>query len=398
MTSLWKSKFRQGSFRGVPFQTRSHSKTGGRRIQGHEFPQVEENRTEDLGRKLAKFSLDMYVIADDYFPARDALEAALNKKGPGELIHPYLGRMTVQAGVYTLSETVEEGRMARFTVNFSEAGSKTFPEQFVDSITSVTSTANEMTSSARSTFEDIFTIANTPAFVVQSAANAVNNVTTFMDTAVKKVTQPVANLTFAIRNLETAIEDLISRPGELAQIMSNMFDTLVDEFENTPEIASSVLSQFKNLKDEFEVVVGDTPSRNQERINQNAVIALAEDLAFANHAKTASQTIFTSSQQALAERDEIITDLDNRALTLADSAGDDDLYQNNKDVQAALTRAIPQPGLAEQITFTPQTTLPALVLVHQLFGNVDKEQELIDQNDVQHPGFVPIKELEVSNG
>ena len=326
--SAWKARFRQGSFRGVAFQTRTHSKTGGRRIQEHEFPQLEQNRTEDLGRKLARFTLDMYIVADDYFPARDNLEAALNKEGPGELIHPYLGRITVQAVQYTLTESVEEGRIARFSVTFSEAGSAKFPEQFIDSVTSVTSTADEMTGSAKSAFEDVFTVANFPAFVVQSAADGIAKITDFMDLAVKKVTEPVANLTFALRNLQANAEDLVQRPGELADILGGIFDSLLEEFENVPETSSSVLTQFDQLQDEFEVVVGETPSRTQESLNQSSLIALTQDLAFLSHAKSASQTGFGSTQEAIAERDTIIDNLDGRATEVADGDGGNDFARD----------------------------------------------------------------------
>jgi len=397
--SQWKTKFRGGSFRGAAFKIRSHQKEGGRRVQEHEFPQLEQNRSEDLGRKIGRHTLDLYIIADDYFPARDALEAALNKEGSGELIHPYLGRLTVQAGDYILSESVDEGRMARFTVKFSEAGAAKFPQQFVDSIANVSSGANEYITSSKSSFEDIYSVANAPAFIVQSAADALTTVADFAETAIKKVTQPVANLTFALRNLRTSAEDLVQLPGELADRLSSFFEDLLAEFENDQETSSRITKQFKDLQDEYEDVIGDTPSRNRERVNQQATIDLTKDLAFATQSKSVSETPFGSTQEAVTERDELINNLDDRATEVADNDGDDDLYQTNKDLQAALIRAVPQAGLTELINFTPPKTLPALVIAHNIFGNIDKEQEIIDQNSIEHPGFTPGNELiEVSGG
>lgn len=397
--SQWKTKLRAGSFRGAAFKIRSHQKEGGRRVQEHEFPQLEQNRSEDLGRKIGRFTLDLYVIADDYFPARNALEAALLKEGPGELIHPYLGRMTVQAGDYVLSETVDEGRIARFTVKFSEAGSGQFPQQLVDSIASVSSGADEFITSSTSSFEDIYSVANAPAFVVQSAADALTKVADFAETAIKKVTQPVANLTFALRNLRTSAEDLVQLPGELSERLKSFFEDLLEEFQNDQETASRISKQFKNLEDEYEDVIGETPSRTKERINQQATIDLTKDLAFASQSKSVSETAFASTQEAVAERDELIDNLDERAMAVADNEGDDDLYQTNKDLQAALIKAVPQTGLSELITFTPAQTMPALVIAHTIFGNIDKEQEIIDQNEIEHPGFAPgNEEIEVSGG
>ena len=85
--SKWLEKFRQGSFKGIEFKTDSHNFVGGRRIQEHEFPQKEQNRTEDLGRKLRRFTLELLVIGDRYFANRDALVEALESEGPGEPIH-----------------------------------------------------------------------------------------------------------------------------------------------------------------------------------------------------------------------------------------------------------------------------------------------------------------------
>lgn len=411
--SQWVNRYRQGSFRGVAFRLRGHQKEGGRRVQEHEFPQQNKSRTEDLGRKLGRFTLDLYVIGEDYFQNRDALEAALNRSGPGELIHPYLGSFEVQAGDYILTETTEEGRVARFTVKFSEAGDNFFPLEVVDSVASVAASANEMVSSANSAFVDIYDVVNTPAFVVQSAADAFTAVSNAIDKAVTLVTDPVANLTFAIRNFKAAIDDLIRKPGEMAALFSSLFADLLEEFQPTPETSSAILSQLKDVGNVVAVVPGDTPSRNKERINSDAIVSLTKDLAFASRAKAMAQILYPSAKEAIEERDDLVEQLELQAEVVANtvieeeivegvisvSGGDDDLFQVNKDLQAALIQAVPQVGLAEQVSVTPKKTLPAVVIVYSLFGDIDKEQELIEQNEIEHPGFAPGGEdLEVSGG
>lgn len=409
MAALWLSKFSRGTFRGVPFYLRQHQKKGGRRKQDHEFPQLDQNRSEDLGRKIARFVLDMYVIGDDYFPLRDALEAALNKSGKGRLIHPYLGKIDVQAGEYTLVETTEEGGMARFTVNFSEAGSDLFPAAVTNAISQVNSAADNMIEQSNNFIDDVFTVANTPAFVVQSLSNKVGALNDFIDRSIKKVTQPITNLTSALQSLEANVEELLNKPSELSARYKAAMADLLAEFETDPETATRIFQQFTTVDQEaFEKVTGDTPSRNRQRINEDVLLGFVKDLAAANNAKAIAQTPFTSTQYAIFRRDVAVAALEDRATEIADSveapelgtvAGDDDLFQANRDVQAALTLAVPQAGLGDQIRFTPPQTLPVLVIAHQLFGNVDKEQELIDQNAIEHPGFAQGNvELEVSSG
>ena len=382
--SKWLEKFRQGSFKGIEFKTDSHNFVGGRRIQEHEFPQKEQNRTEDLGRKLRRFTLELLVIGDRYFTNRDALVEALESEGPGELIHPYLGRKRVQAGSFTLVETVGEGRLARFTVQFSEAGGLLFPEEGLDAAASLLEKANALIDDAKETLEDTFSVLNQPAFIVQAAADTIDNATSLLDTAVKQVTEPTANMTFAIRNLKSDINNLITRPAELADRVAEMFDTLLNEFSGDPDITNRVLGNYNSQIDgEFVPVIGDTPSRNTERTNQDSAVDFYKDIAFANQAKASVDIDFASSEASILTRDSIIDGLEDRLETASD-----DSFQSIKDLQSALTDALPASGTRELINFTPPKTLPALVISYTLFGDIEKEQEIVDQNAVEHPGFV----------
>jgi prophage DNA circulation protein len=382
----WKDRFNdEGSFRGVPFKIESHSLKGGRRKQDREFAQREIGNSEDLGKRLRNFTLEMFVIGDDYFAARDALLEAIESEGAGVLVHPYLGTKTVQPGGYSLTETITEGRIARFNVEFSEAGQIRFPDQAEDDLTATTQNADILIENSKNVFQEAFSVANQPAFVVQAAADNIGAAVDFMDEAVKKVTEPIANLTFAISNIKANVNDLIKRPGELADIISEMYQTLLDELENDPETSSRVLGQFNDIDDEFPVVVGETPSRVKQKGNQNATINFAKELALAGNAKAVVEIDFVSTQAALTKQREIVDGLD---LQL-EQADDDELFQSIKDVQTSITKALPRTGTTELIEITPVNTIPAIVIAYNEFENLDKENEIIQQNNIDHPGFVP---------
>lgn len=384
MADEWKDKYRTGSFRGVSFRTTSHQKNGGRRKQDREYAARNVGNSEDLGKKLPAHVLNIYVVGDDYFSQRDALIRALDEEGPGVLVHPYLGTFNAQVGSYTLTETVEEGRVARFSVEFSDAGEIRFPDQVTDDIQGTINNANDAIDDTKSFFEDVFSTANQPSQVLNSASASVKKVTGFLNNTVKKVREPIANLTFAIRNLEANVDDLIKRPGELADILSDTFNTLLDELSNNPEDASRVLGNFSNLPGEFEPVIGDTPSRNTERANQDAIVNLAQQLALSNNAKAIVDIDFLSTRDALQKRDEVIDEIDNQLDNT-----DDELFQAFKNVQASLTQLLPRTGTSELITITPVKTVPALVLAYDNFQDLDKENEIIEENSIEHPGFVP---------
>lgn len=382
----WKDRFREGSFRGVGFFIESHQLSGGRRKQDREFARRDVGNSEDLGRRLKQFSIEVLVIGDDYFDQRDALIEAIEAPGSGELIHPYLGTLNVQAGEYTLTETKREQRIARFTIAFTEAGRPRFPDQVEDDLSKASENAGTVKDDSKSFFETVFSVANQPAFVVEAASDAIEAVLDFADDAVKKVTDPIDNFTFAISNLKADIQDLLDKPGELADRLQASFDSLLDEFADEPETAERVFGNFTTLEedDSFVPVVGDTPSRQKQQENQDAVLQLTQRLTLSNQAQAAVEVDFLSTDAALKSRDAIVQGFDGQLSNV-----DDELFQSIKDLQSSLTKAIPRIGTSELLTLRFNKTLPALVIAHGEFEDLDKETEIVEQNAVEHPGFVP---------
>jgi len=394
----WLEKYRTGSFRGVEFKTRSHTMTGGRRKQDREFAKRELGNSEDLGKKLKTFSLDLYVLGSDYFAQRDALEKALDTAGAGELIHPYRGTFQVQAGSYTLTETVSETRIARFTVEFTEAGEVKFPDLAADDIAGAVTNADSVITNSKSFFENTLDTIAEAAFVIQAAADDTNALANDISKAVQSVTEPIASVTFAIRNLNASVDSLIQLPGQLADQIEGVFTALFDVFEDDPDTMNRVMGVFLGGVDATiaaRPVVGSTPSRITQGSNQAAITNLYKEIALSSQAKAAVEIEFASTAAALESRDAVIDGLDAQTLT----ANDNELYQSIKDLQTSLSRALPRTGTTELITFTPVQTTPALVIAHDLFEDLEKEDEIIDQNAVEHPGFVPGgDEIKVSAG
>jgi prophage DNA circulation protein len=90
----WRQRLTDASFREAVFQFHvdSGGKAGGRRIASHEFPKRNIPYSEDMGRKMRKWTVQGYIIISpgntDYIPRRDALVRALEADGPGWLKLP----------------------------------------------------------------------------------------------------------------------------------------------------------------------------------------------------------------------------------------------------------------------------------------------------------------------
>ncbi|HAW1868790.1 TPA: baseplate protein [Escherichia coli] len=114
----WKDRLQDASFRGVPFKVEEESAGTGRRVETHEYPNRDKPYTEDLGKITFRPSITAYVVGDDCFDQRDRLIDALNKPGPGTLVHPTYGELKVCVdGEVRVSTSKSEGRIVRFEWN-----------------------------------------------------------------------------------------------------------------------------------------------------------------------------------------------------------------------------------------------------------------------------------------
>ena len=114
----WRLGLRPASFRGVPFFVDAAELEGGRRTVVHELPLRRRPIVEDLGPATRIHALDLYLLGDDVFAARDRLLSALEEPGPGILVHPYLGSLEVTATAVRLRHSTREGRLVRLGVIF----------------------------------------------------------------------------------------------------------------------------------------------------------------------------------------------------------------------------------------------------------------------------------------
>jgi prophage DNA circulation protein len=101
----WRNDLRPATFRGLTFEATELSRSGGRRLEVHEYPQREEHDVEDLGRSANRFSLRAFLAGEQYADAREALIAALEAGNPGELYHPWRGMLFVHVETWTVTDS-----------------------------------------------------------------------------------------------------------------------------------------------------------------------------------------------------------------------------------------------------------------------------------------------------
>lgn len=379
----WLDRYREASFRKVPFYVSAHEFSGGRRVAVHEYPNADKPEGEDMGQRAGKFSIDAYILGDDYDLARDNLIEALNKKGSGTLVHPYLGNMQVSCDGFTIRETVAEGRIARFSIHFVEVGETVAPSAVQDTTGQALRSRASALAAAKTALINAYEMANKPYIVTQNVIDTLDKAIKAIDQA-KLSAQGVANFTRELSNIQGKIIELAYNSVDLA-------DTLVSLISfNTEDIVidNAVSSAEYQLEEMLQMDIGlnalpapkstDDPSILIQQLSQVSAIICAAGLLV--------QVDFVSGNDAKESQNRVFDRLD----TLLQSVADDDLYTSlmnlRRDVANDVSqRAITLPNVVEYI---PNGTTTSLSLSYLLYNTIDKADEIVNRNHIPHPGMI----------
>lgn len=370
----WKTGFGPASFRGVAFFVRSNERSGGRRLAVHEYPFQDAPYAEDIGRKRRGFSVEGYVVGEDYTTDRDDLLDALEQDGPGPLVHPYWGSRTVAVDDFRVRESTDEGGMAVFSIQFIETPAQ--PAQPA-AVPDATGKLTASTSTFQTAVKTEFLATYNPNRFTAPLAGALNAAATVMgeaSSAVQMDPQIQAQLGAAVLNLQDNAAGLVAQP-------SNLWDSVY---------ATVVLLPLKALSTLYYFLPGTAPPlTTPDEITANGNFLslqwMIQRLALLQAATLLPSATFTSYEDAVNQRNAITALLDDQAQNAADTT-----FPALVDLRSSLVMAVPGPGsdLPNLVTYTPPDTVCSLVLAHRLYGSVAREQDLLTRNDVQNPCFV----------
>lgn len=433
----WKDSLRPASFRGVPFFVDDHEASYGRRQATHEFPQRDEPYTEDLGRAARTYTVNGYLIGDDYPDQRKRLiDACEGDGGAGELVHPYLGSVQVTCGGLKVSESATEGRICKISLTFTEAGKPKFPTEASDPTKAITGAANGLTDAAKGGFLGGFLTGGFPAFVADAAQAQLANLSSFISglpfNPVAEA-QAVADYFGQVSDLASQALQLVTSPIDLANQVIGIIGGVRDLYGAR---ADGVLRAMIDGNPGTYTGSTATPSRKQQETNTKAIAALVRRCGLAERAKVA-MTRSQESLDAIRASAQAATTMNRRGATSATSAGTatsssgetgsstatsaaafltrDDVQAMREaltdqidaemedptttdaefsalaDLRAELVRNVPAPDLAlpRVATYTPQASLPSLVVAHAVYGTAARATEIAQRNHARHPGFLP---------
>lgn len=428
----WKDRLVDASFRGVPFKTEDEGITAGRRVETHEFVNRDKPYTEDLGKATSRPKFSAYVIGDDCYEQRDRLIEALNKPGPGTLIHPAYGEMSVCVdGEINVSSSSSEGRMVRFDLRFVEAGELTYP-------TSGAATANTLVSSC-SAFDDCisnnfdqFGMDGMPDFVQNGV---IDDATSMLGYVSDKMAMVDSGISDAARLLQGDISVLLPPPSS----GKGFIDQLQTMWRSGNRLSGNASDLYTMIKNFSGITLGsdlaprgvwktDSKTTQNQKQQSNYVASAIRTTAISEAAYAVTTlpapvvTTSEQSQQSTGWPSVTHPELNNApdATTVVDVPTWDDLVDIRDTLNTAIEKELSRTTddslflalrrvksdlnndiknrlsqTQKTVIRTPDEVTPALVLAATWFDNAARESDIVRRNAVAHPGFVPVSPLRV---
>lgn len=372
----------EASFRGVKFFIETTDDKFSRNVVKHQFPDRETPFMEDLGKKLDDFQIEGYVVGDDHLDQKNKLRDAALTPGAGTLIHPHYGTMKVYCNDIQIRQASSEKRLTRFQFTFTEAGVPIVLDVQKDTPGKVVSCVDVSIDSIKNEFK--------PKYLYTALAYAG---TQSVVAALGKAQAAIVDAKKAFKTETLFIDDITAIIGSLESIALDAEGLALDFLDI---ITFGILDQDQNengipdmresLK-ELQKLYTFAPVLDIASSTSDAFVSFIKQSALVTSAVLLSNIEYTSADEAYTYRDSVLDFMDD---TLESSIGDD-LFLSLSALRVAIVSDIEARSatLSKLSSFLPTESMPVLVIANELYGSIEKEQDIIDRNKIGHPGFAP---------
>ncbi len=396
----WMDRLLPGSWRAVPFWVEAaHSLQGGRRLAVHELPERDDALVEDLGRKTRRFQVEFVGLARDYFSWRDEMREALEEPGPGDLSHPYLGELRVHVEDFTLTEDPRELGLFRVDATFVEATSALRVVTEFDLGWKTKEAAEAIVEPAKEALVAVAAGEEALPGLVDELVVELRGMA--LPDAAAPTIAPIAALEELLSAAASAL-DLTALAQSLVDLVMAMVSASAEAATGSPVVPErqlvSVAQSMAELGEAWSdptAGAGSAPTSWQPMVatarelgaaaDQRAVLIATRAAAFSAASLTSVEVAFESGDGAL----ELATALDGLAESILALRPPLELGERIASLRAAnhlfLRRLVAD--LPRRATYTPETTVPALVVAQRLYGDARRYSEIVRLNNLANPLF-----------
>jgi prophage DNA circulation protein len=395
------TKIIDGFFKGIPIRIDSGSIAGGRKFAKKEFPNRDTQTIDDLGLRPRAYTLQIVVAPrttvsggvtltqQDYFNYRDSLLAAIEDKGPGELIHPLYGRVpNVVATTYALSEDFTDFGRSRITVTFEVSNDTGVPRETITALSQLTQANEAVTAAVNTDVTENYEVSTKfkgnfgdAADKITQIVNSTIDATSFLGAEADKINE----FNSFIGELSADVNTLVLAPSELATSINNIFsnvDGLFGTVENTAKAFNGLFGFGGNDESAVTPTTAGLEQRQQNRAVLNGAInAQALGYAYIN----VSQIVFDNVREVEAAADE----LEVQYQSVVESGSSNEVISAITDMRVIVQQFFDeQKTTVKQIVSVYTNTIPARVLSYQYYGESESADEIIGLNNISDVSFV----------
>lgn len=399
-------QLRPASYRGLRFAIPDDDIGFGRRVITHEYPGRDDPFHEDMGAAARVMNVTALIGGAVFLQDAAAFEAALEEKGPGTLVHPHYGEITVIVKTVRRMHSDSSIGLVQFSIAFERYGKPKYPSATSDTAAGLGVASGDMFDAIRSDFTAFFSGAGVTDFV---AADGLERVNGMVDSLRNVLAQRNAGGVFPDMGIITSLD------GGLVDNVIGLFRDIASVTRGKPQamIGPSAAPPVSSPKAVMKGLIAsadlskDTAAVNNSRNrliiadNSAAITNLFQGAAAASLAEVARSADYESKQEA----EELRSRATDALLATRHRYGEqgwDDSWRGMAGVISALTRDVNDRigRLPQTVRIKPAGMRTSIDLAHRLYGDnlsaiFDRADDITQRNSVRHPGFVPAEELEV---
>ena len=390
--------YENGSFRGVGFEYLSDEYYFQKKTAEDNLF-ADETDEEELGEMPRAFTIKCCVMGKDARKKRNALQAALEKKDAGILIHPQYGRMKVKvpADGYTIHSSAEQGNYYEFEINFVKANDKMsltvlpVKPSAAESLKSAVAAAQKVMAESvvpKSWLEELESFADKISMseIASDMADFTSDVTAKISRLTSLKLLPfdaVTAITGSLTTLGKSVGGVLSYPAGFVSDCLNVFSNVAatfDFYKGLARIKLDILPQ----KNKY-----DTPQNKAKEMVQRAIVNVISQVGTVKAVESAAPDDAGSDLTAneVKERIAEITELVESVVDDADNAESPELQETFEELLQKAVDVLESRATLKTRFVSRTVSVPALVLLYEECGRsaVDKLDDFVARNALKTP-------------
>ncbi len=418
-TRDWTQTLWPASYMGTAFFFERDESDGGRRLEVHEYFDSDDPEIEDTGRKPRYFSGTAYVASDNADADAVALEQILETKGPGTLVVPIMGPVSVHCESFRRTAEKDKLGYITFAVKFVRDGTPGALTSTALAGQQIFDAADNAAAALAGIFPDALTLGNPADFVIAAAIDAAQSVAAALE-AVRALNPLDADASAAVAACDAAIaaqapaliafadppnpaaatmllaaapaiDPTITDPVEtLAAVIIANARALGDGMAAEPDAGAGALFALAQTLAPPAPLQAASPNAAAAAANAAAMIALGRVAALIAWGEALERQTYASRADAVAAR-ALYAEVIGQELENWTGAAGFSVFTALQDLQGAVVAYLTalMANLAPVVTVTAPQSMPALWWAWRLYGDPSRAVDLVLRNDVIHPSFMP---------